>query len=130
MQKKINLSNATVYVEEAYLEDRIAIAGAFVIMYARPYNYRTVAETWSVSKGQLDHVWASRERAFALSRLVYGLMKENLITKEDAEHIILEMDVGWHCPAHPLIPMTGPYDTCYACLDEAEAEADEEEEVR
>jgi hypothetical protein len=89
-------------------------------MVAKSYRYRVEAEAWSSAKGQLDHVWADRERAFALIRLMGRLADEGLLTHDEAESIVRELDWGWNCPAHPLIPLSGPYDVCMACLQEEE----------
>jgi hypothetical protein len=114
------VSNFTLYLDEVYFEDSRARAGALVVLIAKPYNYRIECEPWSTGKGQLDHVWADRERAFALIRLMGRLADEGLLTQEDAEAVVRELDWGWNCPAHPLIPLSGPYDVCMACVAEDE----------
>jgi hypothetical protein len=116
--KAIKLDKFTIYLDEVYFEDKRARAGALVAMVARPYNYRVECEPWSTGKGQLDHVWSSRERAFALIRLVSRLVHEGALTVDQAEAVVRQLDWGWNCPAHPLIPLSGPYDVCMACLHE------------
>jgi hypothetical protein len=124
--KAFKFSDFTLYLDGVYFEDKRARAGALAAMVARPYNYRVECEPWSTGKGQLDHVWADRERAFALIRLVSRLVDEGALTVEEAESVVRELDWGWNCPVHPLVPLSGPYDFCLKCL--AEEEAMEEKE--
>jgi hypothetical protein len=116
--KIVNCTPFNLYLEEVYFEDKRARAGALVVLVAKPYNYRIFSEAWSVGKGQLDHVWADRERAFALIRLMGRLADERVLTMEEAECVVRELDWGWNCPVHPLIPLSGPYDVCMACVEE------------
>ena len=116
----IAVSDFTLHFDEVYFEDSLVRAGALVVLIAKPYNYGIECEPWSASKGQLDHVWSSRERAFALLRLMQRLVDDGVLTREDAEHVVRELDWGWNCPIHPLIPLSGPYDICYACAEEVE----------
>jgi len=118
--KAFDFPNCSLYFDEVYFEDSRARAGALVVLIAKPYNYRVVSEAWSTGKGQLDHVWADRERAFALIRLASRLVHEGALTVDEAESIVRGLGWGWHCPAHPLIPLSGPYDVCMACLQEEE----------
>lgn len=118
----IKLHEFNLYLDEAYFEDRRARAGAVCALVARPYRYTVECETWSVAKGTLDHVAMSRERAHALIRLVSRLVESGLITQEEAEHVVSEVDWGWCCPVHPLIPLSSAYDICYVCADEEDAE--------
>jgi hypothetical protein len=118
--KKIVLSDASLYIDELYFEDSQVLAGSITIMLAKPHNYRVISEAWICSKGTVGHIWADRERAFALIRLAFRFMNEGLLNQKEAEKIVLAMDMGWHCPAHPLVPITGPNDSCYECLIEVE----------
>jgi len=113
----ITLSNFKLYIDEVSFEDERTRAGAVCALVAKPFARRVECEPWSISKGQLDHVWAARERAHALIRLMYRLVRDGVLTDEEAEDVIRRMGWGWHCSEHPLIPLSGPYDVCFACVE-------------
>jgi hypothetical protein len=78
------------------------------------------SSTFSVSKGTLDHVAYRREKASHLSWLVNSLIRDGYLTIEEGEEIILDFDLGFNCPLHPLEYMSGEFDTCTYCLEEWE----------
>jgi len=120
--KIVNCTPFNLYLDEVYFEDPRARAGVVAVMVAKPYGYRIESEAWSTGKGQLDHVWADRERAFALIRLMGRLADEGVLTVDQAECVVRELNWGWNCPEHPLIPLSGPYDVCMSCVAEQEKE--------
>jgi len=114
----VALERFPIYIDEAYIETSTVRCGAVCALVPKPFAYRVEAETWRASKGQLDHVWSSRERAFALIRLMSRLVDEGVITHDEAATVVREMGWGWHCPEHPLIPLLSADDVCSACVEE------------
>jgi exopolyphosphatase/pppGpp-phosphohydrolase len=120
--KTIEIQNGKAYIEEIYFEGRAVRAGVFSAMIEKDEYCHIASEAWRASKGPLDHIAASRERASALIRLANRLVQEGPLNKDDAERIVRTMEVGWHCPDHPLVYLKGQHDWCYECVEEAEVE--------
>ena len=68
----------------------------------------------------LGDMYAERQRAWALVALAQeAVFQRGLLSREEAEELVLGQGLGWCCPEHPLIPLDFG-DFCVVCSHERE----------
>jgi hypothetical protein len=125
MTRVVYLDRKHLTVDVHSAEGRGSRSGLLVVTLSTTTKPVIKTYPFEVSKGTLDHVAFSREKAFALSCIMQDLVEEGFLTREEAEEVILELDWDFHCPYHPLVFQASYYDICPVCLWEQEQEEKE-----